>query len=215
MLRETYGTMASRETAAPNPDTAFAENQLHYFDLEVDSDGYVDFPEDSNAKPRNWRASRKAYDLSLIIVLDFFTTGISAAGTPAARFAREELRMSHTLSLFGFTSIYLVGQGLGGLVFAPFSEAFGRRWLYIISSLTYCGSCVLVGAAPNAAAAVAGRLLSGLLSSIPAVVVSGSIEDLYDSEARIWTFFIWNVAVNVSLILGPIYAAYVAMELGW
>lgn len=207
--------MAAIETAPLNPDHSFTKNQPHLFGLEVSSDGYVDFPEDSDAKPRNWRASRKVYDLSLIILLDFVTTAISAAGTPAAGFAKEELHIGHTLSLFGFTSIYLIGQGLGGLVFSPFSEAFGRRWLYIISSFAYGGSCVLVGAAPNAAATIAGRLLSGILSSIPTVVVSGSIEDLYDSEARIWTFFIWNVTVNLSLILGPIYAAYVAMEIGW
>lgn len=207
--------MASTETAPLNPGISYVGNDQQSFGLEVNSDGFVDLPEHSNAKPRNWPAGRKAYDLGLIILLDFITTAVSAAGTPAADFAKEELQISHTLSLFGFTSIYLIGQGLGGLVFSPFSEAFGRRWLYIVSSFAYGGSCVLVGAAPNAAAAIVGRFLSGVFSSIPTVVVSGSIEDLYDSEARIWTFFFWNVTVNCSLIFGPIYAAYVAMELGW
>lgn len=207
--------MASTEDAPLNQGISYAEKDPHLYGLEANSDGFVDFPEHSNAKPRNWSAKRKAFDLGLIILFDFITTAISAAGTPAADFAKEELHISHTLSLFGFTSIYLIGQGLGGLVFSPFSEAFGRKRLYVLSSFAYSGSCVLVGAAPNAAAAIAGRLLSGILSSIPTVIVSGSIEDLYDSEARIWTFFIWNVTVNCSLIFGPIYAAYVAMEVGW
>ncbi|KAK5055399.1 hypothetical protein LTR84_013149 [Exophiala bonariae] len=205
--------MASTENAPLNPGISNSEKDPLLYDLVVDSDGFVDFTEHSNVKPRNWLARRKAYNLGFL--LDFITTAISAAGTPAAEFAKEELHISHTQSLFGFTSIYLIGQGLGGLVFSPFSEAFGRRWLYIISSFAYSGSCVLVGVAPNATAAIVGRFLSGVLSSIPKVIVSGSIEDLYDSEARIWIFFIWNVTVNCSLIFGPIYAAYVAMVLGW
>ena len=70
---------APLHSASPEPD-----DQLSAYGLEFTKDGYVEFSTDSHSRPRNWPARRKAYDLGLIILLDFFTTAISAAGTPTA-----------------------------------------------------------------------------------------------------------------------------------
>lgn len=41
--------------------------------LRVVEDGYVKWREDAPMHPRNWSAPRKAFDISLVLLLDLFT----------------------------------------------------------------------------------------------------------------------------------------------
>lgn len=64
---------------------------------------------------------------------------------------------------------------LGGIVFPPYSEVFGRKKLYVVSTGLYSVSCVVVGIVPSLAGVVLGQFFSGFLSAIPTIVVVGSI----------------------------------------
>lgn len=79
----------------------------------------------------------------------------------------------------------------------------------------YSGCCVIIGEVNDISAVLVGRLFSGILSAIPSIVVAGSVEDMYDSETRVWMIFAWGVAANIGLAMGPIYSTYIAEELGW
>ena len=59
------------------------------------------------------------------------------------------------------------------------------------------------------------RFIAGLLSAVPSTIVGGSIEDLFDSQARIWIIFFWTAASNVGLIIGPIMSSHVIAVLHW
>ncbi|KAK2873355.1 hypothetical protein FQN49_002408 [Arthroderma sp. PD_2] len=165
--------------------------------------------------PRNWRPLRKIYDSGLIIILDLFTTAVSTAGSAAADHARHEFELSRTLAVFLFVSVYLIGQGIGGIIFPPYSEAFGRKKLYIISTGLYSVFCVIVGVVPSIAGVAVGRFFSGFLSAIPTIVVAGSIEDIFNSKDRIWLIFMWALVANMGLILGPIMSIYIIAQLDW
>ena len=89
---------------------------------------------------------------------------------------------------------YLLGQSVGGVVFPPYSEVFGRKWLYIGCSGLYTIFCALVAAVPSLAAVVVSRFVCGLLSAIPTVVVLGSMEDMFNAKDRVWTIYFWSTA---------------------
>ncbi|KAK5790905.1 hypothetical protein VI817_006214 [Penicillium citrinum] len=165
--------------------------------------------------PRNWSASRKIYDTGLVIFLDLFTTSVSTAGSSAADHARHEFGIGKTLAIFLFVSLSLFGQMFGGIIFPAWSEAFGRKKLYIISTGLYSIFCLIVGLAPTLAAVVVGRFFSGFLSAIPAIVVAGSIEDMYNSKDRVWLIFLWAIVANMGLALGPIMSIYITVALSW
>ena len=57
--------------------------------------------------------------------------------------------------------------------------------------------------------------MTGFASAIPATVAFGSFEDLYNSETRIWIIYIYTLAGNMGLVLGPIYSSYVTAYAGW
>jgi len=149
----------------------------------------------------------------------------------AATSAQYEFGTAHTLSIFLFVSVYvllsgglvsqafttghryLLGQGLGGVIFPPYSEAFGRKKLY--STGLYSIFCVFVAVVPSLAGVVIGRFVTGFLSAIPTVVVAGSIEDMFNAKDRIWLIFLWAMVSNIGLITGPIMSTYITAALGW
>lgn len=88
---------------------------------------------------------------------------------------------------------------VGGVIFPPYSEAFGRKKLYIISTGLFSGFCALSGAVSTPAGITVGRFFSGLVSAIPTIVVAGSIEDMFNSKDRTWLIFIWTLLANMGL----------------
>lgn len=68
---------------------------------------------------------------------------------------------------------------------------------------------------PSLAGVVVGRFFSGFLSAIPSVVVAGSIEDMFNAKDRVWLIFLWAMAANMGLALGPIMSTYITVHLSW
>ena len=62
-----------------------------------------------------------------------------------------------------------------------------------------------------------GRGVSGVLSSIPSVIVAGSVEDMFDASQRVWMIFAWGCSANLGLAFGPIMGTYIVQNenLGW
>ncbi|KAM0122985.1 hypothetical protein ACP6JC_000393 [Aspergillus fumigatus] len=111
-------------------------------------------------------------------------------------------RKVYDISLIFFLEFftYLLGQALGGILFPPYSEAFGRKKLYIISTALYSISCLVVAAVPSLSGATVGRFVSGFLSAIPTTVVIGSIEDMFNARDRVWMLQIWTGLLTFLLL---------------
>jgi MFS family permease len=165
--------------------------------------------------PRNWSPLRKSFDFGLLLFLDFFTTVISTAGTFASHQASHDLNVGRGFSLFSFVSTYMIAQAIGGVIFPPYSESFGRKNLFIFSTVLYCVSSILIGNVPHIGAVIVGRFFSGLSSALPTVVIAGSAEDMFNSGHRIWILYAWAVAANVGICIGPIFGTLVVISLDW
>ncbi|KAJ5812372.1 hypothetical protein N7474_008673 [Penicillium riverlandense] len=172
---------------------------------------------DTNHKdfPRNWTLWRKNYDGLLIFFLEFYTTVISTTGPSAAEYVMKEYSLSRVITLTGFQFMYGIGQALGGLAMPPFSETLGRRKSYLLSAAIYSISSLLVGVVPSSAGVFIGRFFSGFASSVPSIVLAGSIEDLYSNRSRTWLLWLWNCSTTFGMCLGPIYGSYIASSVSW
>lgn len=165
--------------------------------------------------PRNWSINRKFYDGLLIFFLEFYTTVISTTGPSAAEQAMSEYGLGRVEALTGFQFTYGIGQALGGLIMPPFSELLGRRKSFLLSASVYSISSLITGVVPSPAGVFIGRFLSGYASSVPSIVLAGSIEDLYTSRTRLWFLWLWNCCTSLGLVIGPIYGSYVIASIGW
>ena len=84
-----------------------ANELLSYSGLKIGNDCYVQWALDNPAHPRNWSGKRKAYDLGLILFLDFFMNAISAGGTPASFYGSGVLGHRMEVGLGGYTTMYV------------------------------------------------------------------------------------------------------------
>ena len=50
---------------------------------------------------------------------------------------------------------------------------------------------------------------------MPTIVVAGSIEDMYNIQARVWMIFSWALVGLLALVIGPIYSTYITYVLSW
>jgi MFS family permease len=108
----------------------------------------------------------------------------------------------------------ILGEGLGGIIFPPISESFGRKRAYILSTIVFCifSGLTCVYSLP---VLIIGRFITGVVTGIPATIAPGSLEDMLDAHSRIWGIFAWTSASNTGLVLGPIFSSYVTGALGW
>lgn len=82
-----------------------ADELLSCSGLKIGNDGYVQWALDSPAHPRNWSRGRKAYDVGLILSLEFLMSVVSAAGTPASFYGLGVLGQRREVGLVGFTTM--------------------------------------------------------------------------------------------------------------
>jgi MFS family permease len=87
--------------------------------------------------------------------------------------------------------------------------------MYIISSGLSCVCCAVIGFVHSLPAAIVMRIIAGLVSAVPGTIVGGSIEDIFNAQARIWVVFFWTVASNIGLIIGPIMSSHIIEALNW
>ncbi|EKG11440.1 Major facilitator superfamily [Macrophomina phaseolina MS6] len=96
---------------------------------------------------------------------------------------KEDLGASHELATLGL-SLFVLGFGLGPLIWAPLSEMYGRRIVFFVTfgALT----CFNVGTAvaPNIETIVVLRLLGGTFGSSPFTNAGGVIADIFNTRER-------------------------------
>ncbi len=184
--------------------------------LEVDCDGVLHWAEDSITHPRKWRLLRKVYDTAVICFLEFFVTVISNTGSSMAPLAAGELGISAEVALFSFTTLYLIGQAIGGLVFPPIAESFGSRTIYLTSTLGYAALCLITAAWLILPVVILGRFGTGLLSAMPAVVATSSIENMWDMRSRAFVVHLWICGAIAGLAVGPAFGTFIShSSRGW
>ncbi|KAJ0107705.1 hypothetical protein J7T55_010312 [Diaporthe amygdali] len=191
---------------------------LASYGLERDLSGVIGWARGSAHHPRHWPTSRKVYDTALIILLELYTTVISTTGAAAADAAGPECGMGKITALVAFTFMYQLGQAIGGYFIPPLSELAGRRYPYLVSSAAFSIFCAVIpaGSSSTPATIFVGRFITGFASAVPSVVIAGSVEDLFDTRARVWVVVLWNAATTIALCIGPIYASYIiASPQGW
>ncbi len=142
-------------------------------------------------------------------------SAIGSVGASAAEASYDEFGTSKSVLLVGFVSMFFLGQALGGIIFPPYSECFGRKRLYILAISGFAAFGIIIPTIHSLAAVYVGRFMTGFFSAIPSIVAAGSIEDIFNERTRMWLVSVWLIVANLSLAVGPIFAAYVSSSIGW
>lgn len=87
---------------------------------------------DDSANPQNWNYFKKSFVLLQLCLYSFAAYGGSSMYVSSEQGVMDEFHVGHTPAALGL-AIYVVGYGVGPLLFAPLSEiaSIGRNWVYI------------------------------------------------------------------------------------
>ncbi|MBO1764917.1 MFS transporter, partial [Escherichia coli] len=125
-----------------------------------------------------------------------------------------EFGVSEEVSLLTIT-LFVVGFGVGPMVFAPASEIWGRRPVYAVT-LAFAVIFTIPGAvAQNIGTLLVTRFIAGVSFSAPMTLVGGTLADLWRSEERGVPMAFFSAAPFIGPGVGPLVGGYLGQAGGW
>jgi DHA1 family multidrug resistance protein-like MFS transporter len=121
---------------------------------------------DDPANPQNWRASKKSLVLLQLCAYSMAVYGASSMYVPGEEGVMKQFHIGATPAALGL-AIYVVGYGIGPLLFAPLSEiaAIGRNWVYVPTFLLFVILSVPTALVDSYAGLLILRFLTGFFGS--------------------------------------------------
>ncbi|EIM86546.1 MFS general substrate transporter [Stereum hirsutum FP-91666 SS1] len=114
-------------------------------------------------------------------------------------------------------AMYCLGFGIVPLFSASFSEEFGRRPLYVVSSVGFMLMHIMAALSQNVSTVIVARFLSGAFGSTGSTMVGGSIADIWRPYERGTPMSIFTLTAISGVAVGPVAAGWIDMDprLGW
>jgi DHA1 family florfenicol/chloramphenicol resistance protein-like MFS transporter len=113
-------------------------------------------------------------------------------------------------------SLYLLGLGLGQILFGPLSDRIGRRPVLLAGAIAFAIASALLAITSSALAFVAFRLIQALGASAALVATFATVRDVYaDRPEGVRIYGLFSSMLAFVPALGPILGALVADQFGW
>ncbi|KIJ20594.1 hypothetical protein PAXINDRAFT_66333, partial [Paxillus involutus ATCC 200175] len=168
----------------------------------------VDFEPGDPRNPMNFSVTRKW----AITVTACAFTGLAASAISTYTIGILTMTRDLNCSTFEATvglSVYPLGFSLVPLLTSSLSEEFGRFRLYIISSLLFMLTHVMIALAPNIQTVIIARLLGGAFGSTGATLVGGTIADIWRPHERGFPMALFAIAAIGATGVGPLLAGWI------
>ncbi|KAJ5404535.1 hypothetical protein N7509_004406 [Penicillium cosmopolitanum] len=180
----------------------------------LNDDGHVDFGPNDIENPRNWSFSRKTFVTIAAVLLVVNAT--FASSSPSGCFPSISKHFNISTEVTGLTiTLFLLGYCAGPLIFAPLSEFYGRRWIFYITFGSYMAFNFLCAFAPNFAALLIGRFLTGTFVSACLSNCPGVLADLWNPLQRANAMAGFSAMVWIGPALGPVVAGFIQLKKDW
>ncbi|KAJ6595852.1 major facilitator superfamily domain-containing protein [Mycena vulgaris] len=164
--------------------------------------------------PRNWSASRKWCTAAIVSLYMFVSPLSSSIMAPGLGEIAKRYQIENQTILALTLSIFLVSFGIGPLILAPLSEMYGRKWVLHIGNLFSIIFNLGCAFAPNTAALLGFRFLTGLSGSAPVACGGAVISDLFSERERASAMAVYTLGPLVGPVVGPIAGGFIAQTVG-
>ncbi|KAK0630435.1 major facilitator superfamily domain-containing protein [Bombardia bombarda] len=180
-------------------------------------DELVDFEgADDPYRPMNWPMGKKVQTTFLYGLVTMTATWASSCYSAGTTQVSKEFGVGLQVAILG-TSLFLVGFGLGPLLWAPLSEVYGRRIAVFVPM--FLAICFSFGSATakDFQTLMLTRFFGAFFASAPVTNTGGVLGDLFSPAQRGIAMAGYAMAVVGGPVLGPIVSAAVVIQpsLGW
>jgi multidrug resistance protein len=181
---------------------------------EEERHALVTFVINDPENPKNWSKAFKWYCTMVVALTCFVVAFASSVVTADLEGPQDRFNVSHEVTLLTIT-VFVVGFGVGPLAFAPVSELYGRRPVYIITLGIAVIFVIPCAVSQNIGTLIACRLIDGIAFSAPMTLVGGTLADLWKNEERAVPMAAFSAAPFLGPALGPLIGGYLADAAGW
>ncbi|KAF3056461.1 hypothetical protein GL218_06636 [Daldinia childiae] len=174
----------------------------------------VTFVPNDPENPKNWSKGYKWYCTMVVAITCFVVAFSSSVVTPDIAGVAEEFGVSDEVALLSIT-LFVVGFGVGPMIFAPLSEIYGRRIIYGTTLLVAVVFIIPGAVAKNIATLLVARAIDGIAFSAPMTLVGGTLADLWRSEERGIPMAAFSAAPFIGPAVGPLVGGFLSDAAGW
>lgn len=171
-------------------------------------------PDDSKNDPLNWPAWRRdaaLLSLGFYCMIGGGVTPILAAGfnQVAATFDTTHAAVART------TGLYMLGLGIGSVIFSPTAILYGKRPIYLLSSVLFVVSSIWCAAAPDYANLAVARIFQGIAVSPVECLPSATIAEIFFLHERAFRIGVYTLLLLGGKNLVPLVSAAIIQGLSW
>ncbi|KAJ4303521.1 hypothetical protein N0V90_002417 [Kalmusia sp. IMI 367209] len=171
-------------------------------------------PSEDPNDPLNWSTGRKYFNFGLVCLYVAMVAEFINASTPTWGPMNKELGYSYAI----LNDSYAVGcacLGLGSVILIPFALKFGRRPLYLFSTMLQFGLSIWSARMQSVADLMLINILQCFFGSLAEVIVQMTIADIFftHQRGRMNAIYVW--VWLLASYLGSLIAGFVAKGQGW
>ncbi|KAI9927578.1 hypothetical protein MW887_003197 [Aspergillus wentii] len=155
------------------------------------------------------RAIAILQSLSTFVVTFSSSVYVSSIGGIEKRFI-----VSGEVATLGL-SLFVLGFAVGPLIWAPLSEMYGRRAIYVVSFMAYTAFSVAATCSPNITALLVLRFFASAFGSSSMTNTGGVIADMFSKSQRGLATGLFVTAPFLGPALGPIAGGFLAETQDW
>lgn len=172
--------------------------------------------DDDPENPYNWPLKYKVFFILEMCLLTSFVYMASAIYTPGIEQLMEDFQVGRTLATLPLT-MFVIGYGLGPMVFSPLSEnaRFGRTSIYIITLFVFFILQIPSALSKDIASLTVLRFLAGIFASPCLATGPASVGDV---TAMPWipvSIGTWSMAAVSAPSMGPLIGAVLTVKGGF
>ncbi|KAE9369873.1 MFS general substrate transporter [Stipitochalara longipes BDJ] len=112
-------------------------------------------------------------------------------------------------------SLFVLGFALGPLIWAPLSEVYGRKAIYVLSFMAYTAFSVAAAWSPNIQSLLVLRFFASAFGSSSMTNTGGVIADMFTKEQRGMATGLFVTAPFLGPALGPVAGGFLGETQGW
>ncbi|KAK5047383.1 hypothetical protein LTR84_006906 [Exophiala bonariae] len=171
-------------------------------------------PEDSQNDPLNWPAWRR--DLALLSLGFYCMLGGGITPILAAGFHDVADTYHVTYAQVALTTgLYMMGLGVGSVLFSPTAILYGKRPVYLASAVMFILTSVWCAMAPSYAQLATARVFQGISVSPVECLPSATIAEIFFLHERAFRVGIYTLLLLGGKNLIPLVSAVIIQAKGW
>lgn len=171
-------------------------------------------PEESANDPLNWPTWRR--DSALLSLGLFCMVGGGMTPLLAAGFTDVAKEFDVSVSSVSLTTgLYMLGMGLGSVIFSPTAILYGKRPVYLFGALLFVLTSVWCAVSKSFVSLVLGRIFQGIAVSPVECLPSATIAEIFFLHERAYRIGIYTLLLLGGKNLVPLVSAAVIESLGW